>query len=169
MSLESGCHPTNLKHLQFSFCVCLYITVLLGDTQWGPGPWCWGCTDVTSLPSTNTDEARFDSFLCMSHFSVLLARSSSESGLCSLEWSRHKCTDGNTREHLLSIALVGKGDVQILLASLFSFLTLPPPFPFLAAFAPAEMPVPCICWRQPGKLSPDFEGHSKPFWEARSL
>lgn len=44
-----------------------------------------------------------------------------------------------------------------------------PPFPFLAVFAFAQVPMPRVCWRQPGKLNPDFEGHSKPFWEARSL
>lgn len=127
------------------------------------------CTNITSLPSTNTDEARFNFFSLHVTFQDAACKNQLRIWALLLGVEQHKCMDGNTGEHLLSIALAGKGDKQILLASLFSLLMLPPPFPFLAAFTPAEMPVSCTHWRQPGKLSSDYEGQSKPFWEAQSL
>lgn len=67
------------------------------------------CTNITSLPSTNTDEARFNFFLCMSHFRMLLARISSESGLCSLEWSSTNAWMGTPESSCFQLLLLARG------------------------------------------------------------
>lgn len=98
---------------------------------------------------------------------MLCGRISSESGLCSLQW-RQKCMDVHTSEHLLSIALAGKGDTQI----------LPLPFPVLAVFAHKKCQCP-TCLRDSLANStqtlrdtpnhsgkPSLCGSSGPSWES---